>query len=709
MRKRLTSAAAIMAVAGSLWAGSHWAQAQAGGALPADKYTWLEDVSGSRSMDWVKNENARTEKVLDADPRYAANYADALKLAEDPNRLAVPSLRAGVIYNQWRDATNPRGLLRKTTVADYLTPQPHWQTVIDFDALGRAEKTGWVSDGLNCLYPGNRYCMVALSAGGEDALTEREFDLQTGQFVPGGFVSQHSKQALGWIDKDNLVIARDWGPGTMTQSGYALVVKEWRRGTPIESAKEIFRGQPTDQVGTRPEVLHDADGHSLELIRRAMTFFESETYVRTRKGVERLMIPAKAEVTTLVSGRVIVELHADWTPAGQGKTFRQGSLVEMKLDDVLRDPAHLHPAVVFEPTSTEFYQSSASTENHLVVTTLENVQGRAYVYTPAPDGWSRKRLAVPDNASVRIVSTSDQNNQFFLAITGFLLPPSVWLGDAAGGTLQQARSEPPLFDASQDVVEQFFATSADGTRVPYFVVHRKGMKYDGSNPTLLNAYGGFEVSETPNYSSYLGRLWLEKGGVFVLANIRGGGEFGPAWHEAGLKTNRQRIYDDFAAVAQDLITRQITSPRHLGIQGGSNGGLLMGVEMEQHPALWNAVVIQVPLLDMLGYEHIAAGQSWVGEYGSINNPDERAFLARISPYNQLKPDGKYPEPLIFTTTKDDRVGPQHARKFAAKMEEYHEPFFYEEITEGGHGVGADTKQEAGTYALTYTYLARKLM
>jgi prolyl oligopeptidase len=337
------------------------------------------------------------------------------------------------------------------------------------------------------------------------------------------------------------------------------------------------------------------------------------------------------------------------------------------------------------------------------------VQGRAYVYTPVAGSWNYKRLPVPDNATVSVVTTSEEDNHFFLNITGFLTPPSLWFGDAAKATIAQAKTQPPLFDASRDTVEQYEAISKDGTKIPYFIVHPKDMKLDGSNPTVLTAYGGFQISETPGYSATTGKLWLEHGGVWVLANIRGGGEFGPAWHEAGLKAHRQRIYDDFAAVAQNLIDRKITSPRHLGIIGGSNGGLLMGVEFEQHPGLWNAVVIQVPLLDMLGYEHIAAGASWVGEYGSTKVPEERAFLATISPYNNLKPDGKYPEPLIFTTTKDDRVGPQHARKFAALMEEYHLPFFYQEITEGGHGTGADIKQQAGSTALTYTYFDRKLM
>jgi len=673
-----------------------------------DKYIWLEDVSSARSMDWVKAEDDRSLKVLEADPHYASYNSEALKLAEAPDRLPYPEQRAGEIYNFWRDAEHVSGILRKTTRTDYLSAKPNWQTVIDYDALGKQDNAKWVSEGVDCLYPGDQYCLVSLSAGGEDADNQREFDLKTGKFVDGGFVLPHSKQSASWLDKDTLLIARDWGAGTMTKSGYPFVVKMWKRGTPLDSAKEVFRGQESD-ISAGGYTLNDSKGHSLTLFSRGVTFFESQTFVMTPDGPKQLAIPLKSGIAGLIDGRVLLSISEDWTPAGQTHSFKQGSLLEMKLADVTKDPAHLKPEIVFEPTADEFLGGASITKSRLLVTTLKHVQGRAYVYTPEHSGWSRKELPVPENSSVGIVSTDSYSDTFFLGITGFLTPTSLFLGDALTDKLTLEKTEPARFNASADTVDQLEATSKDGTKVPYFVVHRKDLKYDGTNPTLLNAYGGFEVSETPSYSVNIGKLWLEHGGVYVLANIRGGGEFGPAWHEAGLKTHRQRIYDDFAAVGQDLIARKITSPRHLGIMGGSNGGLLMGVEMTQHPDLWNAVVIQVPLLDMLRFEKIAAGASWVGEYGSVSIPAERDFLAGISPYNQLKPDVKYPEPFITTTTKDDRVGPQHARKFAAKMEEFHEPFFYDEITEGGHAAGADLKEQTNTWALTYVYLTRKLM
>ncbi len=673
-----------------------------------DKYLWLEDVNSPRSMAWVKAEDARSLKVLEADPNYAKYHAEALKIAQAPDRLPEPEQRGDQIYNLWRDANHVNGIWRKTTLANYITKNPTWTTVIDFDALGKQDHTNWVSKGVRCLYPGTRYCMVILSSGGEDADTQREFDLKTGKFMPNGFILPRSKQDVAWLDKDTLIVGRDWGPGTMTTSGYPFILKLWKRGTPLDSAKEVFRGKQTD-MGVNGYTLHDAHNHALTVFTRNITFFETQTFILTPSGPKQLSIPAKSSISGLLDGRVLLTIDQDWTPSGQRQTFKQGSLLELSLSDVLNHPDALKPSIIFEPTADEFLQDVATTRSRLLLTTLKHVQGAAYVYDPGLTGWSHRQLPVAENVSVGIVSTNPTDDDFFLGITGFLTPSSLYLGAADTGSIALEKTEPARFDASKDVVQQLYATSKDGTKVPYFIVHPKDMPYNGNNPVLLNAYGGFQVSETPYYSANIGKLWLEHGGTYVLANIRGGGEFGPAWHEAGLKTHRQRIYDDFAAVGEDLIARRITSPQHLGIMGGSNGGLLMGVEMTQHPDLWHAIVIQVPLLDMLRFEKIAAGASWVGEYGSVSVPSERAFLAGISPYNQLKPGVKYPEPLIFTTTKDDRVGPQHARKFAAKMEEFHDPFFYDEIVEGGHAAGANLQEQASTWALTYTYLTRKLM
>ena len=508
--------------------------------LPEDKYLWLEDTSNPKTMEWVTAENARTTAAFEGDPRFAADYADALNILNDPEKLAVPGLNGDWIYNQWRDAQHLRGLLRRTTLADYLTDSPKWQPVLDIDELNRAENAKWVSRGVNCLYPGDEYCVAVLSNGGEDATTAREFNLKQAKFVSSGFVLDHSKQNISWEDKDTLLVSRDWGAGTLTSSGYPFVVKRWKRGTPLDSAPEVFRGKSSDELGSSAAVIHDASGHKLVTFDRGVTFFTSETFVETPKGIQQLAIPSKASLAGMIDGRLLIHTREEWKPA-TGKTIPAGSLVEVKLADVLRDPGHLNPQVVFAPTEREFLETSRVTPHHLLLTTLDNVQGRAYLYSPGAKSWTSKLLELPENSAIGIVSTDLNSSRYVLSATGFLTPTTLYLGDAATGSLKVIKTAPARFDASKDVVEQHFATSKDGTKIPYFIVHPKDMKLDGSNPTLLTAYGGFEVPSTPAYNAVTGKLWLEKGGVYVLANIRGGGEFGPAWHEAGLKTKRQVI------------------------------------------------------------------------------------------------------------------------------------------------------------------------
>ncbi len=684
-------------------------RAQTAATDAADPYLWLEDANGARAMDWVNAHNAKAVSVLESDARYPTLYKEALAIAEAKDRIPMGSFTHGEIYNFWQDADHLRGIWRKTSLASYETDQPQWTTALDVTALGKAEGKSWVFRGAPCARPAERRCLVHLSDGGEDAATIREFDLDTGKFVEGGFVIPKSKARVAWEDENTLLISNAWAPGELTASGYPYIVKRLKRGQAPDQAVEVFRGDKADGgYGVSPYVLRDDAGHTLAVITRPLDTFSHETYVLTAKGAQRLAIPKKASVDDLIDGRVVIKTEEDW--AAGGKTFPAGSLVWTTLAALTTDPGHLKPSLLYSPGPREALEGATTTKGKLLLTVLDNVKGRAYVYTPSATGFTRTRLALPDNASIRLASSDEHSDRAFVAVTSFLTPTTLWLADAATGAVRTIKTTPPKFDASADVVEQFEATSKDGTKVPYFVVHRRDLKYDGANPTLMTAYGGFQVSSTPAYNAATGKLWLERGGVYVLANIRGGGEFGPKWHEAGLVEKRQVIYDDFAGVAEDLIRRKITSPRRLGIQGGSNGGLLMGVEFTQRPELWNAVVIDVPLLDMIRISKIAAGASWQGEYGDVNaNPKAMAFWLKTSPYQQLKPDGKYPEPFIFTTTKDDRVGPQHARKFAARMEEMHLPYLFYENTEGGHGAGADLKQQAHTEALTMTYLQRKLM
>ena len=663
-----------------------------------DPYVWLEQVSAPDSLAWVDRENKRTLGLLESDVRFAGLYGDALRIMEATDRIPMPNQIGGSIANFWQDADHVHGLWRAATPAAYLGAHPQWRTLLDLDALSAADKASWVWKGADCEPVAEQRCMLNLSNGGEDAVTLREFDIATGQFVPNGFTLPTSKQGIAWESADSLLVTRDWGPGTMTSSGYPFVVKRLKRGQPSDQAVEIYRGQPSD-VAVSASSMVDGEGHRLTILDRGITFFEGELFAVEGQRVSKLDLPRKYRVEGFAANQLLLRVDEDW------RTLKAGSLVGFEISDGKVKASH----VLFVPNARQSIDGVMTTRGRVLAAIYDNVRGQAWSFTPGAKGWTAKRITLPDNSSVGIVSSDRLTDEAFLAVESFTAPTTLWRVNAATGAAQEVKAMPARFDAAGLVTEQFEATSKDGTRIPYFVVHRAGIKYDGSTPTIMTAYGGFQISETPSYLGSRGKLWVEKGGAFVLANSRGGGEFGPAWHEAGLKTKRQVIYDDFAAVGEDLVRRGITSPRRLGIYGGSNGGLLMGVEMTQRPDLWHAVVISVPLLDMLRYEQLSAGASWVGEFGSMSVPAERAFWEKTSPYQALRRDKAYPEPFIWTTTKDDRVGPVQARKFAARMKEYGLPYLYWENTEGGHAAGANLRQKARAMALEMTYFTRKLM
>ncbi|MCI4591040.1 prolyl oligopeptidase family serine peptidase [Sphingobium sp. BYY-5] len=670
-----------------------------------DPFVWLEDWTGPRAMQWVEAENEATVAAFQNDPRYAGYYRQALAIASAKDRIAMPMLIHGRVYNFWRDADHPQGVWRYTSEADYATDAPHWTIVLDLDALSKAEGRKWVWKGATVLNPEERLALINLSDGGEDAVTLREFDLETGQFVQGGFDIPKSKQNEGWLDRETILIARDWGEGTMTRSGYPFVVKMLKRGESLSAAKEIYRGEASDQVGTFPLILSDGSGNRAAFLYRGVTFFGNETYLVGTSGVKKLPLPAKSQLQGMVEGQVLIQTSEAWTSGGV--TVPSGSLAAVPLK-ALQSGETLKPQILFAPNARQSIDGVAATKGHVILAINDNVRGRVQVLTPGTAGWTSKPVTLPDNATISIATATDKSDKAYLSVAGFLAPTTLWAMDAADPKPVQVKAMPARFDAAGLVVEQFEATSTDGTKIPYFIVHRKDMKKDGATPTIMTAYGGFEVPMTPSYAAITGKLWLERGNSFVLANIRGGGEFGPAWHEAGLKTKRQIIYDDFAAVAQDIFARKLSSPAKFGIYGGSNGGLLMGVEFNQHPDLWNGVVIQVPLLDMIRYEQIAAGASWVDEYGSVSVPAEKAFLEKISPYANIRKGVHYPTPYIWTTTKDDRVGPQHARKFAARLKDYGIPYhFYEDIA-GGHSGDADIEQGARLQAMQMVYFSQQL-
>ena len=672
-----------------------------------DPFLWLEQTESPRALDWVKTHNDRSLAVLKGDPRYGPFHTEALKVLEATDRIPAPSLIGAQVYNFWQDADHIRGLWRRTSQADYAKPDPTWETVLDLDALSKTENANWVWKGASCPAPKFDRCLVHLSDGGEDAVRVREFDPATKAFKLDGFDLPRGKQNIDWLDDDTLILAREWTPGAATHSGYPYIVKTLKRGQPLDQAVEVFRGK-ADDVSVDPMVLRDAQGHKVILIVRATSFFETEVTQITDAGQRRLLLPKKSAIHGLLDGALIVSVEQDWSFDGQ--TYAAGSLVAFSPDQLAGTASasgtrHL----IFAPTARQSVEQAEVTAGRVVAAIYDNVRGSIVSFEPRAEGWKATPLPVRGDSSVVIAAASEIDDGLYYNVEGFLEPTRLWRGDAATERADLVKSLADRFNADGLEVEQHEVASSDGTKVPYFAVHKKGLKLDGSNPTLLYAYGGFQVSMLPSYSATIGKLWLERGGVYVLANIRGGGEFGPAWHEAGLKTHRQLIYDDFAAVGKDLIACNITSPRRLGIEGGSNGGLLMGVEFNQHPDLWHAVVIQVPLLDMLRFEQLGAGASWAGEYGSVANPDERAFLASISPYHNLTAGVVYPEPFFVTSTKDDRVTPVHARKMAAKMEAMGLPFLYFENTDGGHAASANQAQRAERIALEFTYLTRKLM
>jgi len=673
----------------------------------ADPYLWLEEVEGERAMAWVADQNTRSLGVLQGDPRYAALHEQALALVQAQDRIPMPGFnRDGTVDNFWQDETHVRGVWRRTTLDSYRTETPVWETILDIDALAEAEGKNWVYKGAACLEPEQRLCLISLSDGGKDAVVTREYDSQARAFVEGGFDLPESKGDAVWIDADTLLVAQDFGPDTMTSSGYPMIVKRLKRGQTLDQAQTLFTGQPTD-VSVNGYTLRDADSAiRATLITRAVTFYEIETWRLNADGTTtQLPLPPKSDVNALVKGQLIVTTKQDWT-APSGQEFQTGDVISFDLDAWLADPTTM-ARLVLRPGPRQSVEEISSTRDSLIVGLFENVRGSIRVYEPGD--WSFRPLDLPQNVTVGIGSTSKSDDQLFVSVAGYLTPSSLWLADAQTGEATSIKSVPAKFDAEGMTVDQFEATSADGTAIPYFVVHRDAMPMDGSNPTLLYGYGGFQVSLLPSYSPTVGKLWLERGGVYVVANTRGGGEFGPAWHDAAMQQNRQRAHEDFQAVALDLIARGITSQPHLGVMGGSQGGLFMGAMLTQRPDLINAAVIQVPLFDMLRFHKLLAGASWIGEYGDPDIAEQRAWIAEYSPYQRLAAGQPYPEVFIHTSTKDDRVHPGHARKAAARLEELGYPVLFYENTDGGHAAGANLRETARRIALEYTYLSRRLM
>jgi prolyl oligopeptidase len=645
-----------------------------------DPYLWLEDVENEQALAWAKQQSDAATAVFEAQPEYAEIHAKLIEIYNSRDRIPTPVIRSAWIYNFWQDADHVRGVWRRTSLAEFIKPSPAWETVIDLDALSEADGENWVWKGATCLPPDDRHCMVSLSRGGADAAVEREFDTTARAFVADGFFLPEAKSQVGWKDENTLWVGTDFGEGSLTSSGYPRIAKVWKRGTPIEAATIVYEGS-ADDVAVVAYSDHTPEGR-YDIVNQTPEFFRGTDFLRLGDRLVKLELPDDADMRGFFKDRMLVTLRSDWTTGGV--TYPQDALLAIDLDDFLEGGSDFD--LLFEPGERVALDGLASTADHVLYTTLDNVHSRLYRLTLGESGWSKEEIALPG--------------------IDFLTPSSLYLV-RQGEPPVKVKSSPAWFDTDGMEVVQHEATSKDGTKIPYFVVTPKGFETDGSNPTLLTAYGGFEVSQVPRYSASIGTGWVARGGVYVLATIRGGGEFGPKWHQAAVQEKHQTNFDDFIAVAEDLIARKITSPEHLGIIGGSQGGLLVGGAFVQRPDLFKAVVCEVPLLDMQRYNKLLAGASWMSEYGNPDT-DDWQYMKLWSPYQNVDPKTDYPEIFFWTNTRDDRVHPGHARKMVAKMTNMgHKVYYYENI-EGGHASGANLNQRAYTGALEYAYLWIKL-
>jgi prolyl oligopeptidase len=671
--------------------------------LEADPYLWLEEVHGAKSMEWVKTQNARSVALLRADPDYPSDYQSILKVMDAADRIPYGDLDHRSVFNFWQDAQHPKGVWRRVSIADYARPAPTWEVLLDLDRLSADEHENWVWKGADCS-PSLKCCLLHLSRGGGDAVVVREFDLAARTFVPSGFTLEEAKSSITWLDEDTVLFGTDFGPGSMTHSGYPRIVKLWKRGEPVARARMIYEGSTSD-VGASGVVFHEPTG-TIALIQRDVSFFSAEYHwLSAGGGLQQLPLPLGADLKGAQGPHLIFTLRDEWAPPGQAPVAK-GSLIAYRLGPEGSKSAAA-VSVLYTPDKRSSIDEVTTGRDAVYVSIYQDVTGRIHAFRPQPPGaWSDSVLPLPAGGSTHIVSTNNWGPEAYFRYESYTTPTTLY-ADTGAGQPVAIKSLPARFDGSNLITEQFFAVSSDGTRVPYFVTRARNLS--GPAPTVLYGYGGFEVSETPSYSANFGMLWLTRGGVFAVANIRGGGEYGPGWHQAALGRNRQRSFDDFQAVAQDLVRRGFTTAPQLGIMGGSNGGLLVSASMVERPELFGAVVCQVPLIDMIRYTHIGAGASWEAEYGDPARPADRAWILKYSPYQNVSAGRKYPPVLFVTATSDDRVTPVHARKMAARMEaQGHEVLFYEN-TDGGHAGAADHKQAAEMWALSFVYLKQKLM
>lgn len=667
-----------------------------------DKYLWLEEVDGKEALEFAEAQSKVTYETLSAEKDYQQIFDKSLEISNSPDRIAYPTLVGEYVYNFWKDKDHIRGIWRRSGLESYKSGSPDWETLLDIDELSEKDDIKWVYKGAVGLYPSYNRFLVSLSKGGSDAVVIKEFDVNKKEFIENGFFIDEAKSNASYADENTLIVATDFGEGSMTTSGYARQVKLWKRGTLLKDAQLIYEADPTD-LGAGGGIVRDGDQQYLFLIKN-ISFFSRQYSVWSNNKVIPIDIPMDARFNGVLNNQLIVQLKSDW--AVNAKTYKTGTLLSLNFTELLEGNKEIQ--VIIEPDEFSSISQLSTTKNKLLINLLTDVKSRLYIYSFSKGEWTNQKVDAPDFGTIFIVATNELSDQYFFNFQNFIIPTTLYSADAGNNTFEVYKSLPAFFDASKYEVSQYKAKSKDGTMVPYFMVSRKDITMDGTNPTLVYAYGGLESSRNPFYSSILGTAWLDKGGVYVLANIRGGGEYGPKWHQTAIKENRQNAFDDLYAVSEDLITKKVTSPKHLGAMGRSNGGLLVGVAFTQRPDLYNAIVCQVPLLDMQRYNKLLAGASWMGEFGNPDIPEEWEYIKKYSPYHNLKEGVDYPEVFFYTSTRDDRVHPGHARKMVAKMNDMGYKTYYYENTEGGHAGSSTNEQTAKSDAMMFSYLLMKL-
>ncbi|MDO5726925.1 MAG: prolyl oligopeptidase family serine peptidase [Bowdeniella nasicola] len=687
---------------------------------------YLDEISGEQALAWVRTHNAHTLATLGQTERFREIETDILRVYHSTDKIAHVRQRGDWLYNFWKDATHERGLWRRCSWQQYKSGDPHWEVLLDIDALAAAEGQPWVWHGAQVHPVTGDSALITLSRGGSDADTTREFCLRTKTFLPDGFFRPEGKGSLQWASADgNMVLAAvECGPDTLTTSGYPRTVRLVRRGQDLCEGELICAGARDDIV---TYAYWDRRDDRI-FAGRATTFYTSETYQWQQGNLTHLDLPPDAE-PAVWGPWLLVHLRHTWDTGAA--SYPAGALLACRYEHFQRGDRTF--TTLFTPTASESIADVSVTANHVVLTVLRDVVTHTDLLTPpargdsgADDdgGWQRREIdlvssLLPDlegaaaivNCTLTPIAPLDHDD-LWVVVESFNLPTTLARAQISPAghveAIEKLAQMPEFYPGDNIRVTQHFATSSDGTKIPYFLLAPKTHQPAGPRPTLLYGYGGFEVSLTPTYLPAVGKGWLERGGVYAIANIRGGGEYGPSWHQAALREHRHLAYEDCAAVARDLTERQVTTAAQLGIQGGSNGGLLMGNMLTGYPELFGAVVCQVPLLDMRRYTKLLAGASWQAEYGDPDDPDDWAFLQSFSPLHRFDPDASYPPVLFTTSTKDDRVHPAHARTMAYLMLEAGKDVTYWENTEGGHGGAATDAQRAQMQALIFEFLWQRL-